>query len=169
MPSLRGLLALSILSGDTYDLLEALVDELEAQRPPEVDARIVALTADRDSWERRCRHAEYGLAENRATMDSLQTGRTYWEKRCLEAEHLVSTLHNNADREVGRLVRKMRVGTRLVCGIGRGSQNIYMTAEMRADRPPNLDPWVWLPGFWADPAEALRSIQEGADEQAAEA
>jgi len=96
-------------------------------------------------------------------MDSLQTGRTYWEKRCLEAEHLVSTLHNNADREVGRLVREMRVGTRLVCGIGRGSQNVYMTAEMRADRPPNLDPWVWLPGLWADPAEALRSIADGVE------
>jgi len=141
----------------TYNLLEAIVEELEAQRPPQVDARIAALTADRDSWERQCRNVERGLAKAKAEVESQR------------AELLRNVEGLMANAAIGDLVRKMRIGTRLVCGMGRGSHNGYMTAEMRADRPPNLDPWVWLPGLWADPAEALRSIQEGADEQATEA
>ena len=165
----------------TYNLLEAIVEELEAQRPPQVDARIAALTADRDSWERQCRNAERGLAEAKFTIaenDSREQqcrnverglAKAKAEVESLRAELLRNVEGLMANAAIGDLVRKMRIGTRLVCGMGRGSHNAYMTAEMRADRPPNLDPWVWLPGLWADPAEALRSIREGADEQAAEA
>ena len=52
--------------------VEALVEELESQRPPQVDARIAALTADRDSWERLSRNTLRELADAKAEIERLR-------------------------------------------------------------------------------------------------
>jgi len=57
-----------------------------------------------------------------------------------------------ADAEIGRLVRGMRVGTRLIRGVGG-----YGTKETH--------PCAWFPGWREHPAEALRAIQEVGDDE----
>ena len=83
-----------------YNLLEAIVEELEAQRPPQVDARIVALTADRDSWERQCRNAERGLAKAKFTIaenDSREQQCRNVERELAEAKAEIERLRKEYD------------------------------------------------------------------------
>ena len=88
--------------------------------------------------------------------------REYWEKRCLKAEHSLARLEiTSADAEIGRLVRGMRIGTRLV----RSIDNIYGVDECSQFNQADAE-WKWIRGRWRDPAEALRSIQEVGDDEA---
>ena len=183
MPNLRELLRLVAISNETlgsrtFNLLGALVDELEAQRPPEVDARIADLTADRDSWERQCRNAERGeLAEAKGRDEAkarvkyletehnraqTQNGRNL--QRLTEAKAEIETLRAEllanveglmADAAIGRLVRGMDSHTRL-----RRWHQFY-----EAERWSSTG-WYSVVDAQESAAEALRSIQEVGDAEA---
>jgi len=130
--------------------VEALVKELEAQRPPQVDARIAALTADRDSWERQCRNAERGLAEAKAEIDAQASRIRGLEAaiRGYESNHGACGDYA-ADAEIGRLVWGMRRGSQLHHpGLLEGWVGLDFTIRRQAE----------------DPAEALRAIQKGGRE-----
>ena len=133
-----------------YNLLEAIVEELEAQRPPQVDARIVALTADRDSWERQCRNAERGLADAKAEIESL----------CKERDALqVAMMAHDRDSEIGRLVRGMPLGTQLRRDCA-ALDNTPIWMSFRLERCESGVGWGLVKISTKGPAEALRLIQK---------
>jgi len=144
--------------------VEALVEELEAQRPPEVDARIVALTDDRDSWERLCRNAEHRLAEAKAEIEK-------WRKEAhlemgarMMGEPLSPGLEARfeklkADAEIGKLVRGMRRNVRL----WRDARGLFTPQILSDVRRPRLGWWDSMAST-EHAVEALHSIQEEVDE-----
>jgi len=166
--------------------LEGLLEELEAQRPPQLDARIATVTDERDSWERQCRIAERGLAEANLERGQLarkwgaadaeiaqlrkelaeakaetkrQAGRL--DQLYAEAANLQIQIHQEreeakADVEIGRLVRGMRRHTRLT-----KADMLYKVETKEVGKWIDTYPGLFL---WHDPAEALRAIQEKNDD-----
>lgn len=129
----------------TYALLKGLVDELEAQRPPEVDARIAKLTAERDrttiatltaernSWERQCRIAERGLAEAKAEMDRLQEERDYAEKEAACKTNVEDSLRRTlakAQAEIARLRKERDSAEHKLEALGAIDERILTDAEL---------------------------------------
>jgi len=148
-----------------YNLLEAIVEELEAQRPPQVDARIVALTADRDSWERQCRNAERGLAEAKETVERLRkesnlemAARMMGKPLSPELEARFEEL--KADARIGELVRGMRPWSRLARGWGADTFWVDMVPSPLTQRLISGSDWRRIPGLYLTPATALRAIQK---------
>jgi len=85
MPSLRKLLLKVNPIDAAYELLEALVAELEAQHPPQVDARIAELNANRDIWKRHCQNAERSLSQAKAEIESLEKNCDYLRQQMTQA------------------------------------------------------------------------------------
>ena len=171
MPSLRELLALSILSGDTYDLLEALVEAVEPDETPTVEE----YNDVRDTTIRKLRKE---LAQAKAEIERLEKNRDYLRRQTIRARdtrvelcrqltearvELESyTASGNADAEIGQLVWNMRRGTRLV----RGTVGLYWGSKYTGGSFEAAESWVCAHGDGCavdDPAEALRSIQEVGD------
>ena len=101
-----------------YSVMEALVEEWEAQRQPAVDARITELTNDRDGWKQQYRNAKDRLItvkltrarltkdckEAKAEIETLRESQRWWKRRCdnellrrKEAERLLRDLLNSTE------------------------------------------------------------------------
>jgi len=145
MPSLRELFEAipKVFRDDAaYDLLEALVEAVEAQENDD-------LRKERDGWEQGCWQAEQELAEAKAALEA-------WMRRCQKLERLLAVQKASiADAEIGRLVRGMKWGSKFSVHGYDLSIPEYMSFCWDAAQ----DGYRLLKQT-KDPAEALRAIQK---------
>lgn len=115
--------------------------------------------AEIEMWRGECREWQSSTHQLREELAEAKAEIESWMCRCHELERLLADHKaSHAAAQIGRLVRGMREGTRLVCGI----DNIYAVDECTEFNRANAG-WKWLRGRWNDPAEALRAIQEVGD------
>lgn len=140
-----------------YDLLEALVNELEAQRPPEVDARIVKLREECNYYQKLANQLRDERDKAKTEIKRLRGWWDWWANYLGDHqpnEDWAEELKANA--ALGRLVRGMQVLTAL----RRYKEGKFGIARCRVGVGWSCD----LTFFGVnDPAEALRAIQQEND------